>query len=142
MKRIITLVLTVLIAFSLFGCSGSNTSYSAAKNEGVQTLNEYKTQFERTAKSALESDDTSSGKIDSFSWYVTSDGVVFEIDSQGTLGGQYWHVVYTPDGAFRNEVQFYYNNGSDISHTEKAELIDGNWWFYWIDYDKTELSNK
>lgn len=140
MKRIITLALTVLIAFSLVGCSGSNTSYSAAKNEGVQTLNEYKTQFDRTAKSAMEEIDATGGKIDKFSWYLTSDGVVFEIGAQGMLGGQYWHVVYTPDGAFRNEVQFYYNNG--LSHTERAELIDGNWWFYWIDYDKTELSNK
>ena len=77
-----------------------------------------------------------------YNCYVTDrHEAVFDIGSQGMLGGQYWSLMNTADGAYRGQSETYYEvwDGNNII---KAEHIDDNWWYLWEDYDASDYSNQ
>lgn len=56
------------------------------------------------------------------------------------LGGQYWELVYTKDGTLWGETDVYFNEEENGNNIVKAERLNGNWWYFWTDYDGTERS--
>ena len=71
--------------------------------------------------------------------YDAGDGcVIFDLDAQGMLGGQYWSVIYTPDGIYKEQSQkysWYEENGNNVVIAEK---VKDHWFFLWEDYDGRE----
>ncbi len=126
-------------------------TYSDAKIECIKVLNKNRTGLNEFAEKLLtETPHSMAGEYpkspyDSFKGYschVTDrHDAVFSVGSQGMLGGQYWSLMYTADGTYRDQPETYYEvwDGNNII---KAEHIDGNWWYLWEDYDATEYSNQ
>ena len=78
-----------------------------------------------------------------------SDAVEFAIDAQGMLGGQYWGVYYVSDNRpllFQLEdagshlkagprADSYFYREADGNDFYATEMLEDNWYFYYMDYD-------
>lgn len=159
MKRIISfilLLLTIAVALLNGGCGSSVKTYSDAKKSGEKFLSKHQTEMTALAVEYLNTPQTGVNpnvcEYRGHSYYLfigphgkTDDGecqyVAFDVDSQGFVGGQYWSLIFCPDGTFCGQSETYRGESSG-NNIEKAEKISGNWWFYWLDTDGTELSQK
>ena len=151
MKKTLSLVLSViLIALLLCGCGINRKDYSSAAKSCRRFLSKNAEEMTSIAEDLLNGDTNvgeSSGhyKDHYYSLEEDADGekyVKFDIDAQGMLGGQYWSLIYCPDGTLYGQSETYYSEETDGNNISRAEKIDGSWWYYWIDYDGTELSQK
>ncbi len=117
-------------------------AYSVAKTESVEILEDNQLKFEECAVASLNGEkDVAGNRIEyTYSAYRDEGYVVFEIDSQGMLGGQYWDLVYTQDGTFYGESEAYLYKETGGNNIIKAERLNEHWWFRWIDYDGDERS--
>ena len=140
LSSLVVVSVTVLVII----LSNKPMSYSSAKSRCTYILNTHQDDMESISLKLLEGayDETTSVKYNDYPCflYLEDEFVKFEIDGQGFLGGQYWELRYCKNGTLYGEEKTYTNkDGNDII---RAEKITDNWWFYWIDYDGTELSSK
>lgn len=142
-------IITMIVL--LCGCGNFHQSYSDARESCSKFLTENKEEMTAISQSFLnENQNLEQSYIGDYKdchYSLESFGnfgkhVVFDIDAQGFLGGQYWSLVYCPDGTFCGENLLYYYQETGGNNIVKAEKLDGDWWYYWIDYDGTKLSNK
>lgn len=149
MKKIIIVsvivFLVLAIALSLVVLAIMPKTYSSAQKSTKRFLDRNSDELTEIANDAISGGREVSGyyKDRYYSYTPTQNYVEFNIDAQGFLGGQYWSLVYTPDGMFHGETQELLkketNGGNNIL---RATRIDEHWWFTWIDYDGTERSYK
>ena len=126
-------------------------TYSSAKSDCVKVLNKNRTELDEfAAKLLAETPQSLAGEypktpyesFKDYNCYVTDrHEAVFDIGSQGMLGGQYWSLMYTADGTYRGKSETYYEvwDGNNII---KADHIDDNWWYLWEDYDASDYSKQ
>lgn len=140
LSSLVVVSVTVLVII----LSNQPISYSSAKSRCTDILNTHQDYMKSISLELLEgaSDETTFGKYNNYPYflYLEDEFVKFEIDGQGFLGGQYWELRYCKNGTLYGEEKTYTNK--DGNNIIKAEKINDNWWFYWIDYDGTELSDK
>ena len=142
-RKVVLLMIVFAVCLAFASCFGENT-YSSAKEECRQILEKHQVQMEDLALNSLDS------KVDQYGYFnkyyygchQDQDFVKFDIDGQGTLGGQYWSLVYTDNGLLYDEEEAYYFEEDDGNNIIRAEKIEGNWWFYWEDYDGTDKSQQ
>ena len=115
--------------------------YSEAKRTTQKFLNKHQGDLEKIALQIL------SGKTEEAEYkgvrYISEHvdytrTVEFFIDCQGMLGVQYWSLIYSEDGTYEGEAErytYYEPGGNNVIF---AEHLQGNWFFYWIDYDGDE----
>ena len=126
-------------------------TYTSAKSDCVKVLNKNRAELDEFAKKLLaETPQSLAGEypktpytsFKNYNCHVTNHhDAVFNIGSQGMLGGQYWSLMYTADGTYRGQAETYYEIWDD-NNIIKAEHIYGNWWYLWEDYDATERSEQ
>ncbi len=117
-------------------------TYHSAKEQCEKVLDQYQGEMEKIAVDSLESANNASGKFKEYSYIChKGDGlVVFSIDAQGMLGGQYWDLVYTEDGTFGGQTESYLEQDTMGNDIIRGEKLDEHWWYLWTDYDGTERS--
>ena len=143
-------VLAAVIALGAWGIhSGMPKTYSSAKKQCVRLLRWYKGDMERAAEWTYTQTPTgsnyTSGKCRGMYYvrYLSDQTVRFDVGGQGMLGGQHWHLVYTPDGTLYGQDEVYeYRETDGGNNITKAEKIDENWWFLWVDFDGTKYSDE
>ena len=149
--KIFVLIIAMCIAVVALFAAGFETfvntvtpkTYSAAKKECEKALAEHRTEMEQIAADALEGNGASGKFYDNYYYVDPENGyVVYEIDAQGMLGGQYWELVYTTDGTFGGETESYLYEETGGNNIRKAEKLDAHWWYLWTDYDGTARSNQ
>lgn len=138
-KRIIGIVVAaaLIVLIGVFVVNSLPRSYSGALKTCGRVLSRNEEEMTLLARNVLDSELTasnySSGKYKDYSYTMPDDRkyVRFDIGAQGMLGGQYWSLVYCPDGEFCEESEAYFyreiGGGNNIT---KAERIDGHWWFF------------
>lgn len=117
-------------------------TYSSAKIECEKVLDKYQIQMEQIAVDSLQTNNSSDFKDYFYSCYQDEGFVIFDIDAQGMLGGQYWDLVYTKDGTFYGESETYLYKETNGNNVVRAEKINEHWWYLWTDYDGTDRSYK
>lgn len=149
-KRIIGIIsgIVVIVLVCIFFIGSHPKDYSEAFKMCTRILSQNKEEMTSIALNTLNGELTasnySSGKYKDYSYTMTDkrEFVQFDIGGQGMLGGQYWSLLYCPNGLYMGESKSYYyketNGGNNIL---KAERIDEHWWFLWTDYDGTNTSN-
>ncbi len=146
-KAVSTIFLIIILVLLCCGCGLISKSYSSARKTCIQFLESNKEKMNTIAQNVLSDESLSSGYYEDHYYSIKEDDkgekyVTFDIDSQGMLGGQYWNLIYCPNGTYRGESETYYWKEDNGNNIVKAEKIDNNWWYYWIDYDGTEYSDK
>ena len=138
---IAVIILTIHAAFRFVKLFERET-YSSAKKECVEYLEENRSQLEDVVLAALQDglEEHGDSRFD-YSVDLEKGLVKFSVDAQGMLGGQYWDLVYTRSGLYENQSESYYSVFDERIVT-KGEKLDDHWWFIWRDYDSTELSEK
>ena len=105
-----------------------------------------KTEDELTgiAERLLSEQTPSSGKYRDTYYYTSKNSpyVSFDIGAQGFLGGQYRSLVYCPSGTFQGHSETFLWYEPDGNNIIRAEKLDGPRWYYRIDYDGRDLSEK
>lgn len=117
-------------------------TYSSAKIECEKVLDKYQIQMEQIAVDSLQTNNSCDFKDYFYSCYQDEGFVIFDIDAQGMLGGQYWDLVYTKDGTFYGESETYLYKETNGNNVVRAEKINEHWWYLWTDYDGTDRSYK
>lgn len=136
--RSIFLLITLLVCFA--GCEKSR-SYEEIKADTVSFLKANQTALEAAAQKTIQEATPTENPFEEISniRYDTANGyVVFDMDAQGMLGGQYWSLIYTPTGTYMEEPQTYFYSQEDGNNLQFAEKIHDNWFFLWEDYDGRE----
>lgn len=153
MKKKHFVLIVILAAVIAFGAwildSAVPETYSSAKKQCVRLLRWYKGDMERAAEWSYtrtpNGSNYTSGECRGM-YYVRYSGentVRFDVDGQGMLGGQCWHLIYTPDGTLYGQSEVYEFRESDGGNNiSRAEKLDDNWWYLWVDYDGTHLSDE
>lgn len=116
-------------------------NYESAKKKTENFLCSNIEELEKIAIQSMESKSSTEKeykKADSIYYDSVENTVVFETDSQGMLGGQFWSLIYTENGTFRGESKQYIYKEENGNNIIIAEHLQGNWFFYWIDYDGRE----
>ena len=149
MRKAISVLLLVLTAVGLScGCGTGAKSYTDARKTCDAFLVANKEEMTAIANDLLTNrQNEKSGRYKGFDYaLIGSDDrgryIKFEIGAQGLLGGQYWSLVFCPDGALFDEDMLYSWKQPDGNNIIKAEKIDGNWWYYWEDFDGTKYSDQ
>jgi len=141
---VICVIVFAVITLGLYFLKNATSpkTYSSAKKECENVLDQYQVQMEELAADSLKSGKNVTGdfKEYSFSCYIEDGLVRFDIDAQGMLGGQYWELVYAVDGTFYGETESYLYEETNGNNIVKAERINEHWWYLWTDYDGTERS--
>lgn len=140
MKRFIAIVTFLFLLLPFSGYS-NETDYASAKANVEKFLDANSVELEEIATQTLEDQAVSTSEFKDIS-YITFDEsnnmVIFEIGSQGMLGGQYWSLVYCKDGTFHGEFELYTYNQPGGNNLVLAEKLQENWFFCWEDYDGRE----
>ena len=153
MKKKYIIWIVILAAVAAMGAwavrSALPETYSSAKKQCERRLRWFKGDMERAAEWTFSQTPDGSNYISGECrgmYYIRYNGentVRFDVDGQGMLGGQYWHLVYTPDGMLYGQDEIYeYRESDGGNNIARAEKIDGSWWFLWVDYDGTEYSDE
>lgn len=142
-KLILVCIFLAAFALNLGGCAGGAKTYSTAREACEEFLRDNRERIELLAKDAAAARSTEIKTVLDHSYYCGSDGYVhFEIGAQGMLGGQYWSLVYTPNGSFCGETETYTFREADGNNIVKAEKLADNWWYRWEDFDGTAKSEQ
>lgn len=144
----ILLVSGLVISFLLLLCglilrkSLKPKTYSAAKAECVDFLEDNQKELEQIASELLEEGKGGSGYYQNrYYCFTTENGYVkFDVDAQGMLGGQYWELVYTRSGRYYGNNETYLYQEEKGNNIVRGEHLGGHWWYRWTDYDGTDLS--
>ena len=141
---ILAVVATLLVGFSLLLDAITPKTYTTAKTECENVLEEHRVQLEECALDALNKEKAFFDKCLDYDYigYPDVGYVVFSIDAQGMLGGQYWELVYTQDGTYYNQTETYQREETSGNNVTKAERLDDHWWYVWTDYDGTDRSDQ
>ena len=143
-KRIILDVLIILVAaVGILLYTIRPKTYSTAMASSVVFLDDNRIGMEEISLNLIGKSETVSGEYKGHYYTYDPDKgtVTFEIDGQGIQGGQYWSLIYTDDG-------YLFNPPTEKSYIhlttyiERAEKLDDHWWFYWIDYDESKMSDR
>lgn len=124
-------------------------NYESAKKAVGRFLASNEEALEEIAIRHLESDPEAAAAYKAAKSIAYSDyenAVVFDIDAQGMLGGQYWYLFYTADGHYTGQAaqQYFPENKRYVYEQENGnnimavEHLHGNWFFAWMDYDGRE----
>ncbi len=134
----------ITVGLGLFIKSIIPKTYSSAKKECENILANHQVQMEEIAIDSLKSKKNISGDFKEYfySCYQEEGFVTFDIDAQGMLGGQYWGLVYTQDGAYYSEKESFLYEEIRGNNIMKAERLNEHWWYLWTDYDGTNRSYK
>ena len=153
MKRtafILTIWLFVL-SLALGGCGNSRKSYEQAKAGTVRYLDKHRTDLLELAGGILlrkSAEEATYGNMLHISYDENAGGlfVIFDIDAQGMLGGQYWGLYYSPDNLFNlsdppedrwtrlDEDRCYWQE-EDGNNFFAMERLEDHWFFYYRDFD-------
>lgn len=140
-------VIAVISIVCIFVVSNLPKNYSSALKLCTRVLSRNKEEMELISQNVLNSELTSSnyshGQYKDYSYTMMDNRefVCFDIGAQGMLGGQTWALIYCPNGEYFGESETYYYKEIDGGNNiHRAERIDEHWWFLWVDYDGTELS--
>ena len=141
---ILAVVATLLVGFALLLDAIKPKTYNTAKTECENILEKHRAQLEECALDALSKEQASFDQCLDYDYicYPEVGHVVFSIDAQGMLGGQYWELVYTKDGTYFNQTETYRREESSGNNVIKAERLDDHWWYVWTDYDGTGRSDQ
>ena len=149
MRTISAFLAALAITLLLCGCGTKVKSYSDARAVCETFLSDNKEEMTGISTGLLtdgQGETGSSGKYKDRDYSLLRvDGgkyVKFDIGAQGLLGGQYWSLIYCPDETFCGESVRYSSKEPEGNNIIKAERLDGNWWYYWVDYDGTKYSDE
>lgn len=140
MKKIWSILLLMNLLVCMAGCEKSR-NYEEIKADTVSFLEANQTSMEAAALKTIEEAVPAENLFEGISYirYDASNGyVVFAMDAQGMLGGQYWSLVYAPNGTYMGEAQTYLWHEAEGNNLQIAEKIHDNWFFLWEDYDGRE----
>ncbi len=146
MKKGIIIVVAIILALSigiflLINAIAPET-YSSARDECESFLEDNRGDIEQIASDLLNKQMDIYGhyKERYYSYVPREDYVIFDIDAQGMLGGQYWSLIYTRNGVLYGETEEYLYQETDGNNIVRGERLDEHWWYLWRDYDGTEES--
>ena len=155
MKKITALIMTFVIVFMISSCG--NKSFKNSKEDTVDYAKQNIGELKKTVDDIIEmqtSNNVSYGEFDYISYkkYPEYDFIQFIYDAQGMLGVQYWGIYYSSDNKAHGE------NGQNIELSEYGdglawieqdgnnayytERIEGNWFFWYTDYDSRMFPDK
>jgi len=143
MKKMLCIGMILSLLLCISGCGGEK-DFASAKISAQEYLNTNVDQLEHIALQELQAGKASAVSIKGVSSVLVSeDMVIFEIGSQGMLGGQYWSLVYTKDGSYHGEKEQYIYREETGNNVTVAHHLLGNWFFLWTDYDgREDLTNR
>lgn len=137
MKKFWVMTLVLVIAIFFAGCS-KDKNYESAKADVVSFLQSNQEELEEIALQVIENEGAVESPFEEdiyIDYDAQNDLVIFEIDAQGMLGGQYWSLVYAADGTYCGEDSLYIYKEAEGNNHIIAEQIQGCWFFSWMDYD-------
>ena len=141
MKKVLICLALLIFLCGFSGCA-EEKGYEEIKAEAVSLLEQNQMEMERIAADTIENSvDPESEAVEGVAYikYDKENGyVVFAIDAQGMLGGQYWSLVYTPNGTYNDQPLKYTWDEESGNNRIIAEKIADNWFFLWEDYDGRE----
>lgn len=117
-------------------------TYSTAKEVCEDYLADNRDRLEQIAQDLLDEGESGSGYYQNryYSYNAKNSFVVFDVDGQGMLGGQYWQLVYSKNGKYYGKTDTYLFREEKGNNIVRAERLDDYWWYRWTDYDGTDRS--
>lgn len=119
--------------------------YDIALKNSMKFLNENIDDLNKLALEYIETHDLESKRYKKVKSIYYSDyeveKVSFKIDSKGSaLGGQYYGLIYVPNGEYLGEDKLYIKNDKERIFIRKK--LKKNWFFYYDDYNGRVDLNK
>lgn len=119
--------------------------YDSALKDSRKFLNENIDDLNKLALEYIETHDLESKRYKKVKSIYYSDyeveKVSFKIDSKGSaLGGQYYGLIYVPNGEYLGEDKLYIKNDKGRIFIRKR--LEKNWFFYYDDYNGRVDLNK
>lgn len=125
--------------------------FNSAKEETTLYLKENKKELENIADELYKSKTTQNNPYKNVS-YVSyhnypknnnslenTEYIIFDLDSQGMLGGQYYGLIYSKNkNIYNGNSLAIYDENKETGNGNNIEIrkkIDNNWFFYYDDYD-------
>lgn len=140
MRKYLICLLLMISVCSFAGCAREK-GYAEVKDAAVKYLQQYQTELEETALAIIDGAAIPDELLDGVSYisYDAQNGYVFfGLDAQGAIGGQYWSLIYAPDGTYMGQSQTYLYFEEDGNNVQIAENVQDLWFFLWEDYDGQE----
>lgn len=125
--------------------------FNSAKEETILYLKENKKELENIADELYKSKATRNNPYKNISYasyhnypknnnsLENTEYIIFDLDSQGMLGGQYYGLIYSKNkNIYNGNSLTIYDENKETGNGNNIEIrkkIDDNWFFYYDDYD-------
>lgn len=150
---IIGLLLIKLVLNSYYNKEFNKFNYNKAKQTTIKYLNKNENELKKIVDELYENKNSKENPIENvisarydffshFNFKGNNEYIIFNMDAQGMLGGQYYGLIYSKDN---NEDLITYDENKETGKGNNIfirQKIKDNWYFYYDDYDGKVNINK